>query len=164
MSRSYNEVIVGGVKIACLSRKDLANLMVEECHTARSRAGHIPRLVFSANGNSIARSAVDAEFRSHYDSADIIHADGQPIVLLADRGRTGGYAKPAVVDVRDLGRLAQAPAGTEVAFAAAGPARAQSLNLGAGGFGLSIGNSIRWDGLRINLRDDGVDHAAVEGS
>jgi KipI family sensor histidine kinase inhibitor len=42
--------------------------------------------------------------------------DGQPIILLADRGRTGGYAKPAVVEVRDLWRLAQARIGTEVCF------------------------------------------------
>lgn len=40
--------------------------------------------------------------------------DGQPIVLLADRGRTGGYAKPAVVDPRDLWLLAQAGPGTEI--------------------------------------------------
>lgn len=44
--------------------------------------------------------------------------DGGPIVLLADRGRTGGYAKPAVVDVRDLGRLAQATPSTEIRFVA----------------------------------------------
>jgi len=40
--------------------------------------------------------------------------DGRPIVLLADRGRTGGYAKPAVADARDLWRLAQARPGDEV--------------------------------------------------
>ena len=45
--------------------------------------------------------------------------DGQPIILLADRGRTGGYAKPAVVSVRDLWRLAQARVGSEVWFGAA---------------------------------------------
>lgn len=51
--------------------------------------------------------------------------DGQPIVLLADRGRTGGYAKPAVVDARDLWRFAQARPGDEVAFvdARVGPER-----------------------------------------
>ena len=42
--------------------------------------------------------------------------DGRPIVLLADRGRTGGYAKPAIVDPRDLWQLAQADAATEVWF------------------------------------------------
>lgn len=45
-----------------------------------------------------------------------VPADGQPIVLLSDRGRTGGYPKPAVCDVHDLWQLAQAKAGTEVWF------------------------------------------------
>ena len=43
-----------------------------------------------------------------------VAGDGQPLVLLADRGRTGGYAVPAVVDPRDLWQLAQAGPGTEV--------------------------------------------------
>lgn len=81
MPRSYNEVIVGGVKIACLSRRELAELMVKECLAARASHAPVPRLVFSANGNSIARAAVDAEFRAHYEAADVIHADGQPVVL-----------------------------------------------------------------------------------
>lgn len=81
MARTYNEVIVGGVKIACLSRQDLADLMVEECLAARSADAPAPRLIFSANSNSIARAAGDAEFRSHYEAADVIHADGQPVVF-----------------------------------------------------------------------------------
>lgn len=41
----------------------------------------------------------------------------------------------------------------------AGPAFAQtSLDLGVEGFGISIGNSRRWNGLRINL----VDHEVEE--
>ncbi len=51
-----------------------------------------------------------------------VPADGQPIILLNDRGRTGGYPKPAVCDVHDLWKLAQARAGTEVWFV---PGRAQ---------------------------------------
>lgn len=81
MLRPYKEVIVGGVKIACLSRRELADLMVEECLAARAAPSHTPRLIFSANGNSIARAAADAEFRAHYETADVIHADGQPVVL-----------------------------------------------------------------------------------
>ena len=47
-----------------------------------------------------------------------VPADGQPIILLNDRGRTGGYAKPAVCDIGDLWQLAQAKPGTEVWFVA----------------------------------------------
>lgn len=79
--RSYNEVIVGGVKIACLSRRGLAELMSAECLAARTDETHAPRLVFSVNGNSIARVAADDAFRKDYERADIIHADGQPVVL-----------------------------------------------------------------------------------
>jgi KipI family sensor histidine kinase inhibitor len=43
-------------------------------------------------------------------------ADGRPIVLLADRGRTGGYAIVGVVDPRDLPSLAQTQPGGEVVF------------------------------------------------
>lgn len=42
--------------------------------------------------------------------------DGRPLVLLADRGRTGGYAVAGVVDRRDLAALAQARPGTLVTF------------------------------------------------
>ena len=45
-----------------------------------------------------------------------VPGDGQPLVLLSDRGRTGGYAAPAIVDPRDLWQLAQAGPGSEVWF------------------------------------------------
>ena len=45
-----------------------------------------------------------------------VPANGRPLVLLGDRGRTGGYAVPAVVDPRDLWQLAQAGPGSEVWF------------------------------------------------
>ncbi len=46
-------------------------------------------------------------------------ADGQPLILLNDRGTMGGYTKPAIVDPRDLPRLAQARDGTWVTFVVA---------------------------------------------
>jgi allophanate hydrolase subunit 2 len=48
-----------------------------------------------------------------------VPGDGRPIVLLADRGRTGGYALVAVVDPADLGTLAQARRGDHVHFVSA---------------------------------------------
>ncbi len=44
---------------------------------------------------------------------------GRPIVLLADRGTLGGYAKPAVVHPADLPRLAQVRPGDRLRFVAA---------------------------------------------
>ncbi len=43
-------------------------------------------------------------------------ADGRPVVLLNDRGRTGGYALAGIVDPRDLSGLAQARPGSSVTF------------------------------------------------
>jgi biotin-dependent carboxylase-like uncharacterized protein len=45
--------------------------------------------------------------------------DGQPVVFLADHPTTGGYPVAAVVDPRDVGRLAQHPPGSVVRFTAA---------------------------------------------
>ncbi len=45
-----------------------------------------------------------------------ITGNGQPIVLMADRQTTGGYAKIATVITEDLSLLAQAAAGTAVQF------------------------------------------------
>lgn len=43
-------------------------------------------------------------------------SDGHPLILLNDRGTMGGYSKPAIVDSRDLPRLAQARDGDWVKF------------------------------------------------
>lgn len=45
-----------------------------------------------------------------------VTGDGQPIVLMADRGTAGGYAKVATVIGVDVGRLAQASPGDAVRF------------------------------------------------
>jgi allophanate hydrolase subunit 2 len=88
----------------------------------RFRVAGFDRTGVRLEGPGLPQVAPDVRSEGSPWGALQLPADGQPIVLLADRGRTGGYAKPAVVDVRDLWRLAQAPAGTEVAFAAAGDA------------------------------------------
>lgn len=76
----YSEVVVGGLKTACLTRTQLAALMVSDCLAARN-TDCAPKLVFSTNGNSIARAALDADFRRRHTAADLLHADGQPVVL-----------------------------------------------------------------------------------
>ncbi len=45
-----------------------------------------------------------------------ITTQGDPIILLNDRGRIGGYAKPAIIDPRDWSRLAQARPGQKLHF------------------------------------------------
>ncbi|HSZ74523.1 MAG TPA: WecB/TagA/CpsF family glycosyltransferase [Rhizomicrobium sp.] len=77
----YPEVMVGGLRTARLSRRDMMTMMVAECAAARMNVHALPRLIFTANGHSIALAATDANFRKLLDRADMIHADGQPVVL-----------------------------------------------------------------------------------
>jgi 5-oxoprolinase (ATP-hydrolysing) subunit C len=55
-----------------------------------------------------------------------VPGNGAPIVLMPDRGTTGGYPKIATVISADLGRLAQITAGTSFRFKALGVAEAQA--------------------------------------
>lgn len=77
---NYDEAIVGGIKTACVTRAQLANLMVNDCFGAR-RNKRTPKLVFASNGHAIALVATDAKFRAQFQMADIVHADGQPVVV-----------------------------------------------------------------------------------
>ncbi|MQF70321.1 hypothetical protein FIM12_08330, partial [SAR202 cluster bacterium AD-804-J14_MRT_500m] len=72
----------------------------------------------------------------HADGADIISdgipfggiqvtGDGLPVVLMADRGVTGGYAKIATIATVDLWKVAQALSGDTISFNAISPKEAQ---------------------------------------
>jgi biotin-dependent carboxylase-like uncharacterized protein len=55
-----------------------------------------------------------------------VPGNGAPIVLMPDRGTSGGYPKIATVISADLGRFAQIPAGKGFRFKAVGMAEAQA--------------------------------------
>lgn len=55
-----------------------------------------------------------------------VSGDGLPIVLMADRGTTGGYTKIATVASVDLSRIAQAAPGDRVRFVCVGVEDAQA--------------------------------------
>ncbi len=55
-----------------------------------------------------------------------VPGNGAPIVLMPDRGTSGGYPKIATLISADLGRFAQIPAGRGFRFKAIGMAEAQS--------------------------------------
>jgi 5-oxoprolinase (ATP-hydrolysing) subunit C len=55
-----------------------------------------------------------------------VPGNGQPIVLMPDRGTSGGYPKIATVISVDLGRFAQIPAGKGFRFKGIGMAEAQA--------------------------------------
>jgi biotin-dependent carboxylase-like uncharacterized protein len=60
------------------------------------------------------------------DGSIQVPGNGAPIVLMPDRGTTGGYPKIATVISADLGRLAQTTAGTGFRFKAVSMAEAQA--------------------------------------
>ncbi len=55
-----------------------------------------------------------------------VPGNGQPIVLMSDRGTSGGYPKIATVITADFGRFAQIAAGTAFRFKAVSMAEAQA--------------------------------------
>src|SRR6185503_10211152 len=48
----YAEIMLGGLKTACLSRDQLSRLMLTDCLKARQLEHHVPKLVFAANGHA----------------------------------------------------------------------------------------------------------------
>ena len=73
-------VAIGGLPIAAIGREQSAQLMIEAA-LARRGSGRQPLLVTSANGQVISMCARDAEVRALFLAADLIHADGMPLVL-----------------------------------------------------------------------------------
>lgn len=80
MRRPFPEVTIGGLRIARLTRLQAAQTMVTQCLEAR-KLGAGPRVVFTANGNSISRAARDPNYKRLLESADMIRADGQSVVI-----------------------------------------------------------------------------------
>jgi len=78
--RVFSRVVVGGVKTACLSREQLGRLMVGDCLAARGGRRR-PKLVFATNGHAVAMAGTNRKFRRTFEAADIIHADGAPVVF-----------------------------------------------------------------------------------
>lgn len=74
-------VLIGGISIARVTRADLSRMM--EVDVAAARVGRLPfpRVIASANGSVVAAYHRDAAFRQALDSADIVDADGMPLVF-----------------------------------------------------------------------------------
>ncbi|WP_340266666.1 WecB/TagA/CpsF family glycosyltransferase [Sphingobium mellinum] len=87
---------VGGVPVSTLSLDALIAKMVREAPLRRMQQAS-PLLVFDCNGQGLSMNATDAQFREHLAQADLVHADGQIIVMasrwfsrtpIADRSST----------------------------------------------------------------------------
>lgn len=73
-------VILGGLPVAVTDRAEAARWMVDAA-LARRGAGCPPVYVTSANGEVVSRCARDPATRALFTSADLLHADGMPLVF-----------------------------------------------------------------------------------
>jgi len=79
---SIAAVQIGGLPIALINRADSAQLMLDAALHRRKRA--LPPLIFSsANGQVLSMSARHAWVRELFLAADLIHADGMPLVFIS---------------------------------------------------------------------------------
>lgn len=81
-SGTVQTVVVGGFPTAIVTRRRLASIMVDDCMRARQAGSDwTPRLVFSSNAQGIALAGRNTVFARTMEQADIIHADGMPVVM-----------------------------------------------------------------------------------
>jgi N-acetylglucosaminyldiphosphoundecaprenol N-acetyl-beta-D-mannosaminyltransferase len=106
-------VLVGGLPIAVIDRADSARLMLDAA-LARRGAGRAPLNITSANGQVISMCARDPRILDLFVSADLIHADGMPLVFASRlKGPTPLPERVATTDLfHDVARLAEARGAT----------------------------------------------------
>jgi N-acetylglucosaminyldiphosphoundecaprenol N-acetyl-beta-D-mannosaminyltransferase len=73
---------IGGLPIAVIDRAGSAALMVDTA-LARRNTAQRPLVFTSANGQVLSMCARDARIRDLFLSADLIHADGMPLVFVS---------------------------------------------------------------------------------
>lgn len=101
--------IVGGLPIAVIDRARSARLMIDVAMARRN--SQKPALVFtSANGQVLSMCAGHGDIRQLFLDADLIHADGMPIVLASRLlSRNPLPERVATTDLfHDVAKLAQA--------------------------------------------------------
>ena len=96
MLHDVPQVWLGGLPIARLDRNETADLMIR---VARSRTRR-PLIMTSANGEVISRCRRDPALAALFGHADLISADGQPLVLASRL--VGTAALPERVATTDL--------------------------------------------------------------
>ena len=80
-----------------------------------------------------------------------VPGNGQPIVLMPDRGTSGGYPKIATVISADFGRFAQISAGRSFRFKAVGMAEAQTEARKFAELVRGLPDRLRADGAEFNI-------------
>ncbi|WP_315833821.1 WecB/TagA/CpsF family glycosyltransferase [Bradyrhizobium prioriisuperbiae] len=78
-------ISLGGLRLAVLGMEQTAKFMIDAA--VRHKGGGRPLYLTSANGEVLARCSTDPDLDQLFRSADLISADGQPLVM-ASRLRT----------------------------------------------------------------------------
>jgi N-acetylglucosaminyldiphosphoundecaprenol N-acetyl-beta-D-mannosaminyltransferase len=117
---------IGGIVTARLSRAQLADLMVKDVRKAEEGQLTKPRLIFYSNGSTIATFHKDPEFKKLITKADIVDADGMPLVMASRFLSTKPLAeRVATTDFIHDACLAAQKAGIKFYFLGAKPGIAQ---------------------------------------
>lgn len=96
--RDIEEVTVGGAQVARLDLAGTARLMIEAALRPARENG--PLYLTSVNGEVLARRRASREFAELVDAADLVSADGQPLVFASRL--LGARALPERVATTDL--------------------------------------------------------------
>lgn len=99
---------IAGIKTACVSRRELVDIILTHINKFRGGLVHDPLLVFDINGQAISMANSSKEFNSLLGAADIIHADGQSVVFASKRFSGNSIPeRTATTDtIHDIGKLA----------------------------------------------------------
>lgn len=133
--------LIGGIRTIRASRAQLAEMMISDVRAAERGGLRLPRIITSSNGFTISLYHRSREFRTLIDQADVVDADGMPVIL-ASRMLN---AKPliervATTDFIHDASKAAARAGVHFFFLGAKPGIAEqaAANLRAAHPGLEI--------------------------
>ncbi|MEM1048246.1 MAG: WecB/TagA/CpsF family glycosyltransferase [Pseudomonadota bacterium] len=78
---SPESVIVGGFEVSRLSRSELTDVVSGKTTSETAPLRSEAKLLFSLNGHALALSRQHDGYRRSLEDADIIHVDGEPLVI-----------------------------------------------------------------------------------
>lgn len=98
--KSWPTIGVCDLAVAAVDIAETAEAMVDYCCSEECRSAETPLFMTSINGQVLSMCAQDRGIHRLFAEADVIHCDGQPLVLLSRM--MGGLAFPERVATTDL--------------------------------------------------------------
>ena len=77
----FPKLLVGGLHVAAMRLEDTASAMIDYCLAPRRPS--MPLIMTSINGQTLSLCASDRQIYDAFRQADVIHCDGQPLVILS---------------------------------------------------------------------------------